>query len=422
MRASRNEPDASFSAWKAVSWAGVVCGVLLLWVLLAPSLGWWIESKTFYYVVDRLSDVSGVNPQLLKGIVLVCMIPFGWAVSDCFRLGLWERMRTLFGHPPKPWRTKGAAWTVVTLYCALYFLAMYAAGRDSYFSHSSSEAFKYYAVTPEGLRWFGSPGTDPKYGIPLKPATPDIVAKYERAARGLAPHRVALAPDVIFFDTITGEPRIWYYPTPSGFVDLFDAPGRHPQFGGELRPITPEIVQGLVKSLRTMPPLSMSKGSVASGLPAAGRKAGSQVIDAAAFRLPAVLVMSDGEFDDRLSEEISDAIHGTDQAFPSSFWRSPDFSKALGGDGSALEKVGVPNGARVILGRADWLTTPEPELDRDLVKEDLTLRFSIFAGRSTMVRTTVRETGTGFSAAAARQKAIDAAVAAVVAAYQSGKT
>jgi hypothetical protein len=63
---------------------------------------------------------------------------------------------------------------------------MYVAGRGNYFKHSDDRvtATKFYAMTPEGIRFFDTEGVDPKYGIKLKAATPELIANIERAKLG----------------------------------------------------------------------------------------------------------------------------------------------------------------------------------------------------------------------------------------------
>lgn len=62
---------------------------------------------------------------------------------------------------------------------------------------------------------------------------------------GRAPQLLAYSPDLVFFDPLTREPRVWYYESADGQYELFDAPGGHPRYGEDLRPITAEIVREL---------------------------------------------------------------------------------------------------------------------------------------------------------------------------------
>jgi hypothetical protein len=108
----------------------------------------------------------------------------------------------------------------------------------------------------------------------LQPISPDIVIQVKSQFKVLAERmaqeeqrkkeeaeRIARAPrvpnklrpifieDIVFFDPLTAEPRVWYFKTDDGRFDLFDGPGYHPQYKEKLQPITPEIVTQIRKQL-----------------------------------------------------------------------------------------------------------------------------------------------------------------------------
>jgi hypothetical protein len=47
-----------------------------------------------------------------------------------------------------------------------------------------------------------------------------------------------------------GQPLVWCYVRPDGSIDLYNQPGSHPQFGGQLQPVTPELVQQILINLK----------------------------------------------------------------------------------------------------------------------------------------------------------------------------
>ena len=79
----------------------------------------------------------------------------------------------------------GAALVVTII--VIYNLGLYGVTKSSYFDFSKGKVTKWYASTPEGIRFFDSPGYDPKYGIELKPVTPQIIAGLEKKKRGMQP-------------------------------------------------------------------------------------------------------------------------------------------------------------------------------------------------------------------------------------------
>ncbi|UCH97549.1 MAG: hypothetical protein JSV88_12055, partial [Candidatus Aminicenantes bacterium] len=124
--------------------------------------------------------------------------------------------------------------------------------RDSYFAHDSGKVLKWYAETPEGIRYFDTDGYDPKYGIKLKPVTGDMIQKYKKQQMKMYPRQIFLTTleGVEFFDSITGNPKIWYYHDTDGSFEFFDGPGFHPTYNAALKPVTTDIIISLKKKIR----------------------------------------------------------------------------------------------------------------------------------------------------------------------------
>lgn len=101
---------------------------------------------------------------------------------------------------------------------------------------AEGKATKYYALTPEGYRFFDAPGFDPKYGIKLSPVTPEVAALAENPT--VQPKQ--------YFDPLTGKPLAWYAKRPEG-IALFSMPGFDPVTGDKLRSITKEVAEAYAK-------------------------------------------------------------------------------------------------------------------------------------------------------------------------------
>lgn len=216
--------------------------ILLFWELFK----WSIVVKTFNYVVQNINNVTGISPWLLKGLVIAALFPFFWALKAVIKPKL--RLPVFSKNPSKDRRP--AAAIILVSYVILYFISMYLFSRGSYFGHIKGEVLKYYARTPEGIRFFDSPGYDPKYGLELKPVDAMMIEQQERAKRGLGPRRIERQDYLEYFDSITGEPKIWYYLDVEGHYELFDQPGYHPVHWEKLKPMSKVAMEDRLKKIK----------------------------------------------------------------------------------------------------------------------------------------------------------------------------
>lgn len=217
-------------------------GLALLVVLLIGVIffGWlkdFLIFGTFNFAVGKFVDATGMSIFLAKGILAIALVPFILALREIGMVPLFKRTRRL---------SKPVAYGIAVCYVSAYFLAMYFATKDTYFHHTGEQvvATKYYAVTPEGIRYFDTPGVDPKYGITLKPATPEMVANEERRKRGNIPKPLVFVSlsAITFFDPLNGQPVVWFSRSAEGELTLFSSSGYDPLTEQELLPVTPQIV------------------------------------------------------------------------------------------------------------------------------------------------------------------------------------
>ncbi|MCK4764714.1 MAG: hypothetical protein KAW12_21125 [Candidatus Aminicenantes bacterium] len=207
-----------------------------------------IIKLTFNYIVSNIVNVSGMSHWLAKGIVIIALIPFMWAVSEIFKIKF--RIKIFGKTLVKSYRK--LAGIIIIVYMSIFFLSMHFLSRDSYFTHDSGKVLKWYAETPEGIHYFDTNGYDPEYGIKLKPVTPEIVEKHKKQQMKMYPKQVFLETleGVEFFDSITGNPKIWYYQDTDGSFEFFNGPGFHPTYNSVLKPVTPDIIISLKKKVR----------------------------------------------------------------------------------------------------------------------------------------------------------------------------
>lgn len=158
--------------------------------------------------------------------------------------------------------------------------------RTSYDSQMIEDIVFFDPLTAEPKVWcykgaggrfelFDGPGYHPQHKVNLEPITPDIVAEIksqlkadaerivqeeqrkkeeaERIARSpQAPNRLkpVSIEDIVFFDPLTAEAKVWYYKGDDGRLELFDGPGYHAQYKVKLELVTPDIVAHIARQLR----------------------------------------------------------------------------------------------------------------------------------------------------------------------------
>ena len=182
-----------------------------------------VITKLYNYTVTTIVSMTGLSQWLVKGIVIIVLIPLLWVIPNTVR-----------GNYKKQAKAAGM------LYFGVFFLSIYFMSKDIYFSHSGNETLKWYALTPEGVKFSDTPGRDPVYGITLKPVTPEVIRKLKLLQKGdIKPIDPS---NFIFFNPITGEAQAWYYKYPDGTVEFFDKPGYHPISGESLEPITKQVL------------------------------------------------------------------------------------------------------------------------------------------------------------------------------------
>ena len=210
--------------------ASVVAIALLLSFFFIPfELG--VIKEVYSYVVDEVVNVTGISQMLVRGIVILFLLPLLWVIPIVIK---------------RSHKYNKIAWASVLCYVAIFFLSIFYFSQNIYFRHDKKETLKWYALTPEGVKYFDTPGIDPVYGIELKPLTPNIIRRLKLLEKGdiklIDPEKVNL------FNSITGEPQAWYYLSGLNVYEFYDKPGFHPQSGAPLLPVTKDIYEAWMKS------------------------------------------------------------------------------------------------------------------------------------------------------------------------------
>lgn len=113
------------------------------------------------------------------------------------------------------------------------------------FDARTGEALKYCATRPDGsLFCLDRPGIDPLTQKQLAPMSQSLAELQFRKDRGLVPKRITGSlSEIVFFDPLTAQPKVWVLNNGQGCYDMFDNPGAHPQTGEQLQPVTKDIVR-----------------------------------------------------------------------------------------------------------------------------------------------------------------------------------
>jgi hypothetical protein len=113
------------------------------------------------------------------------------------------------------------------------------------FDAKTGKALKFCSYRPDNsLFCLDHAGIDPITQQKLIPMNPNIAEVQFRKEKGLSPKRVTQpVADIVFFDPLTAQPKVWVHKNDQGCFHMFDNPGADPQSGELLLPITKEIVR-----------------------------------------------------------------------------------------------------------------------------------------------------------------------------------
>jgi hypothetical protein len=100
----------------------------------------------------------------------------------------------------------------------------------------------WYWISSNGLyEFYDNQGFQQQTGDKFQVVTREIVNAWKDQQKTTpttplkAPNRVQITADTVFFDPVTGNPRLWYWRKDKGEYEFFDGPGFHPQNGQPLQ-------------------------------------------------------------------------------------------------------------------------------------------------------------------------------------------
>jgi hypothetical protein len=114
-----------------------------------------------------------------------------------------------------------------------------------FFSPISGEALVWFTKSsPNSIELFDLMGFNPQTGEELLPVTRQVADDWSRdqLAAQREKDRKPPAPinpeTAVFFDPISGQPRVWYWRSDAGVWEFYDNKGFHPRTGDELQVVT----------------------------------------------------------------------------------------------------------------------------------------------------------------------------------------
>lgn len=204
----------------------LIVGAVLVYVL-SPAADIWLVWKVYARYVDTISNLTGFNTYLVTALALVAFVPFYYAVT------------LVLYHPFTP-RLRWRGITILLILAVTYNVSLYYVTRDLTFGFKTDKALRYYALTPDGVKFYDRPGVDTTYGVALQPVTPENVVDLLAMSRGEF-RRLDDRGALSFFNPRTGAAMVWYFKHDDGALEFYNQPGFHPGTGRRLLPATEMI-------------------------------------------------------------------------------------------------------------------------------------------------------------------------------------
>ena len=223
------EPDKTFDFHKAAR---------ILVIILAAAVG----ALVVLVLMKLLFFYSTYSFFFRKGLTL---FGFDVAITRAFAVFFtvgslmimpWIISFLLFG------RRKMELSLVMAVSCVAFSLGTYYITRDVYFDRDTGKPVKCFAKTLDGFKFSSVCDYDPRFGIKYEPISDSISKElyfWEKHGKLQSTPRVQIGK---YFDSLTGDPIIWYIERGQEAVSLFALPGHDPLTGKLLKPITAEVV------------------------------------------------------------------------------------------------------------------------------------------------------------------------------------
>jgi hypothetical protein len=124
-----------------------------------------------------------------------------------------------------------------------------------FFDPRNGAARAWYWTSSDGrYEFYDGPGFQSQTGDQLQIVTREIVDDWKKKQSNPAipnrpSNRVEITKDTVFFDPISGKPRLWYWRRDKADYEFFDGPGFHPQNGQALQSFTRDLLTQYQKEI-----------------------------------------------------------------------------------------------------------------------------------------------------------------------------
>jgi hypothetical protein len=120
-----------------------------------------------------------------------------------------------------------------------------------FFSTLTGEPIVWYTKgsAPHSIELFDLMGYSPRTGEELMPITRQVADEWTtdeqsrvQETQRIPPKRIPNPENTVFFDPITGQPKVWYWRSNSGEWEFYDNKGYHPRTGDQLQVVSRDVL------------------------------------------------------------------------------------------------------------------------------------------------------------------------------------
>ena len=373
----------------------VVVGLVLY--LLAIPFDVYLIWKIYDYVVFKIIDISGLNKWLVKGIVIIALIPLLWVLPRVYR-GKYKKIARAAG----------------LVYVGLFFLALFFVSKDAYFTREGRAA-KFYVITPYGVKYLDSEDVDRATGRKPQPVTPEILEKLKRWEKGITDFRRVDPTTSRWFNPLTGTPELWYHQNSDGTFEFYNKDGFDPNTSEPLKAVTKEVHNAWREKTRvpTVQPGLNEKERRVEEL----KSLINLGLNVSPGKKNVALVIESGKTAGGVSPENTlyghlgtEKINVVNNLFKEELFKQKGYFREIyGGNTDLLRQSGALSKLdALILGKLTYSVERRGEVDRDLMSCRMNFSYKVIGKNGDVIRAdSINVTGPGFSEDTAIERGLE---------------
>jgi hypothetical protein len=223
------EPNKTFDFHKAARILIIVFAAAIGTIAILVILKFMFLYSTYSFFFSKGLTVFGLDSMIARAFAVFFTV-------GSLMITPWIISFLLFG------RRKMELALVLAVSCVAFSLGTYYITHGVYFNRADGQPVKCFAKTLDGFKFSSVCDYDPGFGIKYEPIS-DVVAKeiyfWEKSGKLKSVPQVQIGK---YFDSLTGDPIVWYIERGQEAVSLFALPGHDPLTGKLLKPITADVV------------------------------------------------------------------------------------------------------------------------------------------------------------------------------------